>query len=113
MAPHSPLSAGFTRSHCGMKSPLMPPPDPSSVHGRVTLLARRLTGLFDDVTWLVSANENVPSPTRYLFTLVFTAVFPLPPTSHVTPNRGVMSFHGRLGTALPFGVPPGLKRPVT
>jgi len=96
-----------------MKSPRIPPPDPSSVHGRVTLLDSRFTGLFDEVTEFVSANENVPSPTRYLFKLVLTAVLPLPPTSHVTPNRGVTSFHARFGTALPLGVPPGLNRPVT
>ena len=80
---------------------------------RVTLFTSRLIGLLDEVTELVSANENVPRPTRAFVRAGLEGSPSGPKRSQVKPSRGVMSFQLRFGTALPFGVPPGLGRPVT
>src|SRR5688572_21054281 len=81
-----------------MKSPAIPPPAAVSFHERleVTVVpeSRRIGLAFSDT--LAGPIPVVPMPSRYLFRVNFSAVFPLPIRSYVTPILGVMSFHDRL-----------------
>src|SRR6185369_16665392 len=113
--PHSPLAAGFMKSHCGMKSLLIPSP--------VVSLQLRVVVAVNEAAELPMMNgPSLLAGCRYLLKLPFTDVLPLPNTSHATPMRGVMSlkpvtpsFSGnwngvgwkRDGANTPFSPPPG------
>jgi hypothetical protein len=96
---HSPLGARFVRSQSATKSPS------ESVHVRVVLLTCVLTG-FGSCAMLFK-----PWPARYLFTLTFTAVRPVPNTSYTAPIRGVMSFQFRLSCSGNVTSRPGTSGP--
>src|SRR5688572_7630044 len=78
--PHSPFAWRFVRTQSGMKLPF------ASFQFRFVVSASPVTGLAGAV--------DVPESafTMYFPTLPFTAVLPLPNTSHAAPNRGVTSF---------------------
>src|SRR5689334_22868880 len=84
--PHSPLAAGFMKSHCGMKSLLTPRPV-------VSLQLRAVVAVKDPApAGLPMMNgPSLLAGCRYLLKLPFTDVLPLPKTSHAAPMRGVMS----------------------
>src|SRR5205814_3099236 len=87
--PHSPFAAGFTRSHCGVKSSLMPRPA-RSFHERLAVLA-----IVPPPFWPIGGANGPVRPATYLLRLALIAVLPSRARSNAAPNRGVMSFQRR------------------
>src|SRR5688572_2324211 len=81
-----------------MKSPGMPPPVGLSFHDRLdsAVVPTSLRIGFGFSETLAGPIPVVPMPSRYLFSVNFSAVLPLPNRSYVAPIFGVMSFHARL-----------------
>src|SRR5262250_3746869 len=85
-APHSPLAAPLVRSHCGTKSPGMPPGTAvASFHGRCVCVRTVVAGL------LASARLIEFCMTLRL-ALPLIAVLPVPNTSYAKEMRGSTSF---------------------
>src|SRR5207249_11585378 len=81
--PHSPFCWGLLKSHCGRKSPAMPPLRPSSVQFRFALVTDVNTGL-------LLAMRPFAAFT-YRFNVALSAVLPVPNRSSDPPSRGEVS----------------------